>query len=221
MDDENRGLRQSGERVRIACVKKSQQFKNHDVEGEDPSYVDKTKAAIRDLHTQITVSLHSVEAISKRYNEDIMLDDSEVIETTATGWRGSGFYEPDASKLACSPGRSSGTHPLFGLCVQWSRRLDAIQEAAVLDGIDFFPTSIGSFHAQQLREDSQGNLVGSKENMEMVEVVHVEEVMNNEKLAEVAIKVLCAGMSAAMSSMAEFAVGSAEGYNELAKQWEN
>ena len=57
--------------------------------------------------------------------------------------------------------------------------------------------------------------------MEMVEVGQVEEVMNTEKLAEVAIKVLCAGMSTAMRSMAEFAVDYAEGYNELAKRWEN
>lgn len=34
--------------------------------GDDPSSVDKTRAAIRDLHTQIKVSIHSVEAVSKR-----------------------------------------------------------------------------------------------------------------------------------------------------------
>lgn len=36
------------------------------MKGEDPHAVDKTRAAIRDLHTQIKVSIHSVEAISKR-----------------------------------------------------------------------------------------------------------------------------------------------------------
>lgn len=41
-------------------------FRDQDVKGEDPSSVDKTRAAIRDMHTQITVSMHSVEAISKR-----------------------------------------------------------------------------------------------------------------------------------------------------------
>lgn len=34
--------------------------------GDDPSSVDKTRAGIRDLHTQIKVSIHSVEAVSKR-----------------------------------------------------------------------------------------------------------------------------------------------------------
>ena len=36
------------------------------MKGDDPYTVDKTRAAIRDLHTHIKVSIHSVEAISKR-----------------------------------------------------------------------------------------------------------------------------------------------------------
>ncbi|KAK7823723.1 hypothetical protein CFP56_035139 [Quercus suber] len=56
--------------------------------------------------------------------------------------------------------------------------------------------------------------------MEMVEVGQVDEVMNAEKMAEVAIKVLCAGMSVAMSSLTEFASCSAEEYAELVQQWE-
>jgi hypothetical protein len=47
--------------------------------------------------------------------------------------------------------------------------------------------------------------------MEMVEVGEVEDVMTTEKMAEITIKlVLCAGMSVAMSSLTEFAIGSAE-----------
>lgn len=42
------------------------QLRNQDVKGEDPSVLDKTRTAIRDLHTQIKVSIHSVEAVSKR-----------------------------------------------------------------------------------------------------------------------------------------------------------
>ncbi|RDX76202.1 Nitrate regulatory gene2 protein, partial [Mucuna pruriens] len=291
----------SGERVRIAYEKKCQLLRNHDINGEEPSSLDKTRAAIRDLHTQITVSIHSVEAISRRIetlrDEELhpqllelvqglakmwkvmaechqtqkrTLDEAKILlvdtdarkqcaasltdpqrlarsasnlETELRHWRNTfeswitsqrsyiealtGWLlrcvrcETDPSKLACSPRRSSGTHPLFGLCIQWSRRLDALQETAVLDGIDFFAAGMGSLYAQQLREETQ---VGSKEhneNMEMVEVGQVEEVMNTEKLAEVAIKVLCAGMSTAMSSMAEFAVDYAEGYNELVKKWEH
>ncbi|CAJ1941779.1 unnamed protein product [Sphenostylis stenocarpa] len=294
----------SGERVRIAYDKKCQLLRNHDVNGEEPSSLDKTRAAIRDLHTQITVSIHSVESISRRIetlrDEELhpqllelvqglakmwkvmaechqtqqrTLDETKILlvdtdarkhcatsltdpqrlarsasnlETELRHWRNTfeawissqrsyihsltGWLlrcvrcEHDPSKLACSPRRSSGTHPLFGLCVQLSRRLDALQETAVLDGIDFFAAGIGSFYAQQSREETRRNQVGSKEhdeNLEMVEGGHVEEVMNTEKLAEVAIKVLCAGMSTAMNSMAEFAVDYAEGYNELVKKWEN
>lgn len=34
--------------------------------GEEPSVVDKTRAAIRDLHTRLKVSIHSVESVSRR-----------------------------------------------------------------------------------------------------------------------------------------------------------
>ncbi|KAL2338671.1 hypothetical protein Fmac_013117 [Flemingia macrophylla] len=294
----------SGERVRIAYEKKCQQLRNHDINGEEPSSLDKTRATIRDLQTRITVSIHSVEAISRRIEtlrddelhpqllelvqglakmwkvmaechqtQKRTLDDAKILlidtdarkqcatsltdpqrlarsasnlKTELKNWRNAfeswitsqrsyihaltGWLlrcvrcEHDQSTLACSPRRSSGTHPLFGLCVQLSRRLDALQETAVLEGIDFFAAGIGSLIAQQLREETRRNLVGSKEhseNMEMVELDQVEEVMNAEKLAEETVKVLCAGMSTAMSSMAEFAVDYAEGYNELVKKWEN
>ncbi|MED6187341.1 hypothetical protein PIB30_075473 [Stylosanthes scabra] len=293
----------SGERVRMAYEKKCLQLKNLDVKGEDPAFVDKTRAAIRDLHTQITISIHSIEAISKRIEtlrdeelhpqllelvqgmakmwnvmaechqmQKITLDEAKILltgtdvrkqsgmsitdpqrlacsasnlETELRNWRSifeswitsqrsyihaiAGWLlrcmrrEADTSKLVCSQ-RSSTTHPLFGLCVHWSRHLDAIQESVVLDGIDFFAAGIGSFYAQQLREDSRQNVGRSKEtneSMEMVGVGQVEDAMTTEQLAEIAIKVLCAGMSAAMSSMAEFAIDSAEGYNELVKQLEN
>jgi hypothetical protein len=36
------------------------------VKGADSSAVDKTRATIRDLHTQIKVSIHSIESISER-----------------------------------------------------------------------------------------------------------------------------------------------------------
>ena len=53
--------------------------------------------------------------------------------------------------------------------------------------------------------------------MEMVEVDEVEDVMNTDKMAEIPMRVLCAGMSAANSSLTEFAIGSAEGYAEYVK----
>lgn len=307
----------SGERVRISYEKKCKQLRNQDVKGDDPSAVDKTRLAIRDLHTQIKVSIHSVEAVSKRIetlrDEELQpqllelakglarmwkvmaechqsqkrtLDEAKLLlarmpskldakkhssmsitepqrvarsaanlETELRNWRAcfeswitsqrsyvhalTGWLlrcvqsDPDTSKVPCSPRRSSGTLPIFGLCVQWSKFLDAIRETPVLDGLDFFAAGMGSLYAQQVRGDSHRTPVGSKRfggglleesggNMKMVEVGQVEEViMTAEKMAEVAIRVLCAGMSVAMSSLTEFSVGSAEGYAVLVEQWED
>ncbi|GAU51062.1 hypothetical protein TSUD_300040 [Trifolium subterraneum] len=301
----------SGERIRIAYEKKCKQLSNYEVKGEDPS-ADKTRAAIRDLDTQITVSIHSVEAISRRIEtlrdkelypqllelvqglekmwkvmaechqtQKRTLDEAKILlagtpsklqsrrqqqssismtdpnrlarsasilETELRNWRNTfeswitsqrsyiqaltGWLlrcvrseSDDVSKSPCSPHRSSNTHPLFGLIVQWSRRLDAIRENAVLDGMDFFAAGMGSLYAHQLRQDSRPNSYAPKQSgecMELVEVGHVEEeVMAPEKLAEVAIKVLCAGMSVAISSLADFAFDSAEAYSEVVKQWES
>lgn len=327
------------------------QLRNQDVKGDDPSSVEKTRAALRDLHTQIKVSIHSVEAISKRIetlrDEELQpqllelihgyilylylyisfiglvalvalyfpciniihssvidyrlarmwkvmaechqtqkrtLDEAKLLlagtpskldakrqyssmsvtephrlarsaanlESELRNWRAcfeswiasqrsyvhalSGWLlrcvrsDPDTSKLSFSPRRSSsGALPIFGFCIQWSRALDAVREVPVLEGLDFFAAGMGSLYAQQLREDSRHIPVGSKRfsaeesggNMEVVEVGQVEEVMTAEKMAEVAIRVLCAGMSVAMSSLTEFAISSVEGYAELVKQWEN
>ena len=51
-----------------------------------------------------------------------------------------------------------------------------------------------------------------------MDLVKVKEVMTAEKLADVAIRVLCAGMSVAMSSLSEFAIGSAHSHAELVNQ---
>lgn len=307
----------SGERVRIAYEKKCKQLRSQDVKGDDPSAVDKTRAAIRDLHTQIKVSIHSVEAVSKRIetlrDEELQpqllelvnglarmwkvmaechqsqkrtLDEAKLllagmpskldakrhssllitdpqklarsaanIEAEVRHWRAcfeswitsqrsyvhalAGWLlrcvrsDPDSSKVPFSPRRSSGTLPIFGLCIQWSKFLDAIRETPVLDGLDFFAAGMGSIYTQQLREDSHRPPVGSKRfggpfledsggNMDMVEVGEVEDVMMSaERMAEVAIRVLCAGMSVAMNSLTEFAGTCAEGYAALVRQWEN
>ncbi|KAL2228892.1 uncharacterized protein LOC105161647 [Sesamum indicum] len=303
----------AGERVRIQYEKKCAQLRNQDVKGDDPSFVDKTRAAMRDLDTQIKVSIHSVEAISKRIetlrDEELepqllelvhglsrmwkvmaechqmqkrTLDEAKILlagtpsklsgtkkytimspsephrlarsasnlETELRNWRAcfdtwivsqrsyihalSGWLlrcvRPDPStKLPYSPRRSLGAPPIFNICIQWSRFLDAIQEAPVLDGMDFFVAGVGSLYAQQLREDSRRQSGGSKRfgpeiagNMEVVEAGRFEdEVMTAEKMAEVAIRVLCAGMSVAVSALTEFAVSSADGYADLIKQLEN
>ncbi|KAK9097538.1 hypothetical protein Sjap_023035 [Stephania japonica] len=308
----------SGERIRIAYEKKCRQLRNQDVKGEDPSIVDKTRAAIRDLHTQIKVSIHSVEAVSKRIetlrDEELQpqlleliqgmarmwkvmaechqfqkrtVDEAKVLlagtplkmtrrkstdmlptephrlaqsaanlESELRNWRAcfeswitaqrsymhalTGWLlrcmqcDADVSKLPFSPRRSCGAPPLFGICIQWSRFLDSIHENPVMEGIDFFAAGMGSLYTQQIREDGHRNPSGSRRfggkfppesgnDMEMVQAgeVEVEEFMTAEKRAEVAARVLCAGMSVAISSLSEFSIGCADGYENLVKQWEN
>ncbi|XP_021724977.1 uncharacterized protein LOC110692285 [Chenopodium quinoa] len=305
----------SGERVRLAYEKKCTQLKNQAAKGDEPSTLEKTRIALRDLHTQIKVSIHSIEAISKRIetlrDEELQpqllelvqglarmwkvmaechqmqkhtLDEAKLLlagtpsklnrsrrhnpslsaidpqrlsrcahnlESELRNWRAcfaswissqrSYIHalcswllrcmrrEPNTSDLPFSPHRSAGVHPIFGICIQWTRLLDAIGETAVLDGLDFFAAGMGSIYSQsQSQAQAQAhNSGGSRRfedsggSMEVVEVGKAEEVMTPEKMAEVAVRVLCAGMSVAMSSLAEFAVSSAEGYAELVKQWEN
>ncbi|XP_077214800.1 nitrate regulatory gene2 protein-like [Tasmannia lanceolata] len=300
----------SGERIRIAYEKKCAQLRNQDVKGEDPSVVDKTRATIRDLHTRIKVSIHSVESVSKRIetlrDEELQPQLMELIQGLAKMWRVMGEChlsqkrtideaklllassmkltdaspklseisgpEPnrlarsaanldselrnwracfdswiasqrsyvrsltgwvlrcvrsdtDIGKLPISPRRSSDTPPIYGICIHWSRFLDAVNEIPVIDGLDFFAAGIGSVYGQQLREEEtkRSNRFGvgfsTEGKMEMVE--REEEEVTAKKTAEVAVRVLCAGMSVAVSSLTEFAVSSAEGYEELMKQWEN
>ncbi|CAI9779843.1 unnamed protein product [Fraxinus pennsylvanica] len=303
----------AGERIRIAYEKKCKQLRSQDVKGEDPSSVDKTRTAIRDLQTQMKVSIHSVEAVSKRIetlrDEELepqllelvqglsrmwhamaeghqlqkrTLDEAKILlagmpsklsgkkytamspslphrlarsaailEMELRNWRAcfeswivsqrsyvhalTGWLlrcvrsDADTSKLPFSPCRTSGAPPIFSICIQWTRFLDTVREAPVLEGLDFFAAGVGSLYAQQLREDSRKNLGGSKRfggepigGMEMVEVGQFEdEVMTAEKMSEVAIRVLCAGMSVAVSSLTQFSVSSAEGYADLLQQWDN
>ncbi|KAJ6812267.1 uncharacterized protein M6B38_149210 [Iris pallida] len=55
----------SGERMRVEYEKKCMQLRNLDVNRDEPS-VHKLRAAARDLHTRLKVSMHSVESISRR-----------------------------------------------------------------------------------------------------------------------------------------------------------
>ncbi|GAB2291440.1 hypothetical protein Dimus_025695 [Dionaea muscipula] len=328
----------SGERIRLAYEKKCMQLRSQDVKGDDPCALDKTRAAIRDLHTQIKVSIRSIEAVSKRIealrDEELQpqllelllglarmwkimaechqtqkytLDEAKYLlagtpsklnnkakqqpavsaaehprrlarsaanlETELRNWR-SCFESWITSQrsyvhaltgwllrcMRCEPADTSKllpfseAPPIFGICIQWSRFLDRISEMSpVLDGLDFFAAGMGSVYAQQVREDSRraqqkstgpvpvscsssssdhhqppiGNmevvefrLQATEEEEEEDEEEEGEEIMTPEKMAEVAVRVLCAGMSVAMSSLMEFAISSAEGYAELVSQWE-
>lgn len=42
------------------------QLRSHDLNGDEPSVIDKTRAAIRDLQTRLKVSINSMEYVSSR-----------------------------------------------------------------------------------------------------------------------------------------------------------
>ncbi|KAG9449273.1 hypothetical protein H6P81_009238 [Aristolochia fimbriata] len=294
----------SGEKVRIAYEKKCLQLRNQDVKGEDPLVVDKTRAAVRDLQTQIKISIHSIECISKRIetlrDEELYPQLIELMQGLARMWRVmtkchqsqkntvdeaklllaststkrtpdkklSGFSSPspqglarsasdleselrnwrscfqlwiasqrsyvraltgwvlrcarstDTERLPFSPRRSGPAPPIFSICILWSRFLDQVSELPVVDGLDFFAAGIGSM-CNQMREEETRRRRLSGGGMGDMEVVEFEDrAAEEEKTAEVAIKVLCAGMAVAVTSLTEFAGSSAEGLEELVKQWE-
>uniref|UniRef100_A0A1J3JFB2 DUF632 domain-containing protein n=1 Tax=Noccaea caerulescens TaxID=107243 RepID=A0A1J3JFB2_NOCCA len=301
----------SGERVRRAYEKKCMHLRNQDVKGDDPFSVDKTRATLRDLDTQIKVSIHSIESISKRIetlrDQELLpqllelvqgltkmwqvmaeshqiqkrtLDEAKMLlagtpvskrhkkrqppimpeainsqrlaqsalnlEAQLRNWRAcfefwitsqrsymtalSGWLlrcfrcDPDPEKVRLS----SCPHPIYRVCIQWSRLLKSLNEKPVLDKLDFFASGMGSIYARQVREDPNWSGSGSRrysgsESMDLVVADSVEEdvVMTAEKLAEVAVKVLCHGMSVAVSSLAEFAINSADEHSKLVNQPED
>ncbi|KAH0894899.1 hypothetical protein HID58_057328 [Brassica napus] len=73
--------------------------------------------------------------------------------------------------------------------------------------LDIFASGMGSIFARQLKEEPYS---GTPESMELVEADNVEKMMNDEKLVEIAVKVVWQGLSAAVSSLAEFAITSAD-----------
>ncbi|XP_020572618.1 uncharacterized protein LOC110019330 isoform X2 [Phalaenopsis equestris] len=56
----------AGEWVRVEYERKCEQLSHHDIYGEEPSAVERTIVAIRELHTHVKVHIRTVESISKR-----------------------------------------------------------------------------------------------------------------------------------------------------------
>ncbi|WOL08545.1 hypothetical protein Cni_G17298 [Canna indica] len=272
----------AGERIRIAFEKRYMQMRSQDVHGEELS-VGKTRAVVRDLHTRLKVSIHSVESVSKRIetlrDEELHPQLIELLQGLAKMWRTTAECHRiqkrtiDEAKLlilssaatgkapenspparhprlaialetelrnwrACleawvaaqrayaralagwalrcsdpggggarsplSPPRSSaGAPPVMGVCAQWSRLLESVGEAQVVDGLDFFAAGIGSVSGMATAEEEGEGEDGGGAAAAAVAT------------AEMARRVLCAGMSVAVSSLAEFAARSAEGYEIL------
>ncbi|KAL0726659.1 hypothetical protein Bca4012_022752 [Brassica carinata] len=289
----------SGEKIRIAYEKKCLALRNHDVKGDNYSAVDKTRATMRDLHTQMMVSIHSIESISERIetlrDQELLPQLLELLQGLARMWKvmaechqiqkrtleeaklllaatmhkkrqQSSLPEINTQRLArsalnlvdqlrnwrvcfqawitsqrsyvlsltgwllrcfrCDPDPekvrlSTCPHRIYEVCIGWSRLLNGLNEKHVVDKLDFFACGMGSIFARQLREEDQSRGRDGSRSMELVEAADkVEEeeekkMMNAEKLAEIAVKVLCHGMSVAVSSLAEFALSSADEHLKL------
>ena len=125
-----------------------------------------------------------------------------------TGWLLRCFRcDPDPEKVRLT----TCPHRIYEVCIGWSRLLNGLNEKPVVDKLDFFACGMGSIFARQLREEDQSQGRDGSRSMEEEE----ERVMNAEKLAEIAVKVLCHGMCVAVSSLAEFAISSADEHSKL------
>ncbi|CAL9194969.1 unnamed protein product [Musa hybrid cultivar] len=106
---------------------------------------------------------------------------------------------PTLDAAASTPSRSTmGAPPAYGACVRWSRMVDSVSEAAAIDGVEMFAAGVASVAAGQRREG----------------VAEVEEAVGG-RAAELGPKVVCAGLAVAVGAVAELAVNSTEGYDEL------
>ncbi|XP_047328269.1 nitrate regulatory gene2 protein-like [Impatiens glandulifera] len=115
--------------------------------------------------------------------------------------------------------------PIFGLCIEWSRFLNNVREITVLDGMDFFAAGFGSFYVEHLKEElvvPRRQLISNGGGKTEMVIENNHENNNNgmsaEKIREMGVRVICGGMSVAMSSLTEFAVGCAEGYCDLERR---
>lgn len=119
-----------------------------------------------------------------------------------------------------SPPRSSGAPPVFGLCMMWSRALDGVSEERALEGLDFFASGIYTVAGQQREAAAEA----ARRRREMAappaeeEETEVGRWSTPEKMAELAVRVLFAGMSVAVSALAEFAAASRDAYEELQRR---
>ncbi|GLJ24502.1 hypothetical protein SUGI_0468090 [Cryptomeria japonica] len=81
----------AGERTRITYERKCIQLRNQDAKGDDPQSVDKTRAAIKDLHTRIRVAIQAIDLVSKRIqklrDEELQPQLAELLQGLMRMWK--------------------------------------------------------------------------------------------------------------------------------------
>ncbi|KAH9294252.1 hypothetical protein KI387_035772 [Taxus chinensis] len=81
----------AGERTRITYERKCIQLRNQDAKGDDTQAVDKTRAAIKDLHTRIRVAIQAIDLVSKRIqklrDEELQPQLAELLQGLRRMWK--------------------------------------------------------------------------------------------------------------------------------------
>ncbi|CAN6246994.1 unnamed protein product [Urochloa humidicola] len=81
----------AGERVRLAYEKKCALLRSQDANGAEPSAIEKTRLAIRDLRTKLDISLTSVDAVSRRITAvrdgELLPQLAQLVRALARMWR--------------------------------------------------------------------------------------------------------------------------------------
>ncbi|XP_051203136.1 uncharacterized protein [Lolium perenne] len=84
----------AGERLRLEYEKRMAHLRSQDEKGEEPTSVDKTRAALRSLHTRMKVSIHTVQSISRRIevlrDEELHPQLMELVQGLSRMWRAMG-----------------------------------------------------------------------------------------------------------------------------------
>ncbi|KAG6488137.1 hypothetical protein ZIOFF_056895 [Zingiber officinale] len=144
---------------------------------------------------------------------EIWVEAQRAYARALAGWalrcsdRGDG--DRGCARSPLSPPRSStgGAPPALGVCAQWSRLLESVGEAQAVDGLDFFAAGIASVR------EMETTAAAAEEDIEGEE----DKCRRTPATSEMARRVLCAGMSVAVGSLADFAARSAEGYQVLVR----
>ncbi|KAJ3676844.1 hypothetical protein LUZ60_002568 [Juncus effusus] len=89
---------------------------------------------------------------------------------------------------------------VFATCSRWARLMESVSGAQVMDGLDFFSAGVGSVCARP----STGSNIGTE--------------MGEDEVAEMEVRVVFAGLSVAVSALADFAGDSAEKYERVVKR---
>ncbi|KAG1326854.1 nitrate regulatory gene2 protein [Cocos nucifera] len=236
------------ELIRIPYEKKCMQLRSHDLNGAEPSVIDKTRAAIRDLQTRLARmwrAMAECHRIQKRTIDEAKL----LLFSSSTAAVPAGPPPPRLSRSAarleaelrnwrsCLAAWIEAQRSYARALAGWILRCapprrdtdDQSAQASPLAGGDGAPPLYRACVGWSRMVDAVSE-VGAIDGVDFF-VAGVASVTDQRRegaaaeglgmmTAEAGTRVLCAGMSVAAGALAEFACESAEGYEALVRTWE-